>query len=200
MNEKALYNLSYGLFVLTANDNGFDNGCIINTAIQAASDPLTITVAVNKANYTTEMILKSGKFNVSVLSEKADFSMFEHFGFQSGRDCNKFENYTKVNRGQNGILYITENTNAYFLNLDGLSLYERIIVKQASIVTTSKISETYLTCEPAKHISIQAINAMKIRDIETKSVPSVPSFFMFLKDDNIVMFEKNEKAPIFSPV
>lgn len=114
MNEKALYNLSYGVFVLTANDNGFDNGCIINTAIQAASDPLTITVAVNKANYTTEMILKSGKFNVSVLSEKADFSMFEHFGFQSGRDCNKFENYTKVNRGQNGILYITENTNAYF--------------------------------------------------------------------------------------
>lgn len=114
MNEKAFYNLSYGLFVLTARDDGFDNACIINTAIQAASNPPTMTIAVNKTNYTTDMILKSGKFNVSVLSEKADFSVFEHFGFASGKDCNKFENYKNISRAENGILYITDISNAYF--------------------------------------------------------------------------------------
>ncbi|MBQ8526131.1 MAG: flavin reductase [Clostridia bacterium] len=114
MNEKALYSLTYGLFVLTAKAGSFDNGCIINTAIQAASNPNTITVAVNKANHTTDMIRETGKFNVSVLGENADFSVFQRFGFQSGRDCNKFEGYSNVSRGSNGLLYITDVANAYF--------------------------------------------------------------------------------------
>ena len=71
MNDKAFHAISYGLFVLTANEGGFDNGCIINTAIQAASTPRLLTVCVNKTNYTAEMIQKTGKFNISVLSEDA---------------------------------------------------------------------------------------------------------------------------------
>lgn len=114
MNEKAFYSLSYGLFVLTAKLGDFDNGCIINTAIQAANNPNKITISVNKANYTTEMIQKTGKFNISVLAENADFSVFERFGFHSGRDGSKFDAFGNTARSENGILYITDMTNAYF--------------------------------------------------------------------------------------
>ena len=113
MDRKAMYKLSYGLFVLTAREDGKDNGCIINTAIQAASEPNRLSICVNKANYTHDMIQRTGKFTVSVLSQKAQFELFKHFGFQSGRDTNKFEAFEQCARGTNGIYYITEGTNAY---------------------------------------------------------------------------------------
>ena len=108
-----MYKLSYGLFILTAREEEKDNGCIINTAIQAASEPNQLSICVNKANYTHEMIQRTGKFTVSVLSQSAQFELFKHFGFQSGRDVNKFETFEKCVRGANGIYYITEGTNAY---------------------------------------------------------------------------------------
>ena len=113
MDRKAMYKLSYGLFILTAKEAEKDNGCIINTAIQAASEPNQLSVCVNKANYTHDMIQRTGKFTVSVLSQKAQFELFKHFGFQSGRDTNKFEAFEQCARGTNGIYYITEGTNAY---------------------------------------------------------------------------------------
>ena len=113
MDKKAMYKLSYGLFVLTARDGEKDNGCIINTAIQAASEPNQLSICVNKANYTHDMIDRTGKFTVSVLSEQADFELFKHFGFQSGRDVDKFTNFTGCARGADGLYYITEGTNAY---------------------------------------------------------------------------------------
>lgn len=113
MNQKVLNRLSYGLFVLTASKDGRDNGCIVNTAIQAASEPLTISVAVNKANLTCEMIRETRKFTISVLSEKATFDVFKHFGFASGRDVDKFEAYSSCKRVSNGTMAITEGTNAY---------------------------------------------------------------------------------------
>ena len=113
MNRKAMYKLSYGLFVLTAKEAEKDNGCIINTAIQAASGPNQLSICVNKANYTHDMIQRTGKFTVSVLSQNAQFELFKHFGFQSGRDTNKFKTFGKCARGTNGIYYITEGTNAY---------------------------------------------------------------------------------------
>ncbi len=113
MDKKAMYKLSYGLFVLTARDGEKDNGCIINTAIQAVSEPNQLSICVNKANYTHDMIERTGKFTVSVLSEQADFELFKHFGFQSGRDVDKFTNFTGCARGADGLYYITEGTNAY---------------------------------------------------------------------------------------
>lgn len=113
MNKKAMYNLTYGLFILTASSEGKDNGCVINTAGQVTSEPNRISIAVNKSNYTHEMILKSGKFNISVLSEDAKFDIFKHFGFSSGKDTDKFENFGNCKRSPNGIMYITEGTNAY---------------------------------------------------------------------------------------
>ena len=113
MDKKAMYKLSCGLFVLTAKDEEKDNGCIINTAIQASSMPNQLSICVNKANLTHDMIVKTGKFTVSVISQDAGFDLFKHFGFQSGKDVDKFKNFEKCKRGENSIYYITEGTNAY---------------------------------------------------------------------------------------
>ena len=112
MDTKALSKIGYGLYVLTAHDEK-DNGCIINTVMQVTSNPLQIAIAINKRNYTTAMIQKTRKFNISVLSEKADFNIYKHFGYQSGKDVNKFENFSDTKRSPNGVLYITSGTNAY---------------------------------------------------------------------------------------
>lgn len=106
----ALFKLSYGLFVLTARDGAKDNGCIINTAAQITSTPLRISIAVNKANYTHDMIAKTGGFNLSVLSESTPFRVFQQFGFQSGRDVEKLSGDEP--RTENGIAYLGENANA----------------------------------------------------------------------------------------
>ena len=114
MNQKAMYRLSYGLFVLTARIGGKDNGCIINTAAQVTSSPNRISITVNKDNLTHDPIRCSGAFNLSVLSKKAGFEIFRHFGFQSGRTADKFEGYTACKRSANGLCYITGGTNAFF--------------------------------------------------------------------------------------
>lgn len=113
MDTKALFKIGYGLYVLTANENSKDNGCIINTVMQVTSDPCQIGIAVNKMNYTNQMIQKTKKFNISVLSETAKFDVFKHFGFQSGANVDKFANYTDTKRSPNGVLYITKDTNAF---------------------------------------------------------------------------------------
>lgn len=113
MNQKTMYKLSYGLFVLTSAFEGKDSGCIINTAGQVTSDPNRISIAVNKANFTRELVAKSGKFNISILSEDADFELFKHFGFQSGRDVDKFASFQNCRRSANGLYYITSGTNGY---------------------------------------------------------------------------------------
>lgn len=113
MNKNAVFKLSYGLFVLTSRTGQKDNGCIVNTVQQVADNPLRITVAVNKANFTHDMIKQSGKFNVSILSEKAPFDIFKRFGFASGKDTDKFNSFDSIVRAENGILYVTAYTNAY---------------------------------------------------------------------------------------
>ena len=113
MNNQAMFKLSYGLFVLTAREGEKDNGCIINTAIQAASTPNQLSICVNKANYTHDMIVKTGIFTVSILTQKASFDIFKRFGFASGRDVDKFADYAECKRGENSVYYITEATNAY---------------------------------------------------------------------------------------
>ena len=84
-NQAAMFKLTYGLFVLSAKEGEKDNGCIVNTVQQVTDTPNRIAVTVNKSNYTHDMILKTGRFNVSILSEDASFEIFQHFGFQSGR-------------------------------------------------------------------------------------------------------------------
>lgn len=113
MQKNAMNLLSYGLFVLTAKVGEKDNGCIVNTVQQVTSQPNRISVAVNKANYTHDMIMESKEFTVSVISEEADFSLFKRFGFQSGRETDKFADFADYQLGENGVRYITAGTNSY---------------------------------------------------------------------------------------
>jgi len=113
MDIKAMFRFSYGLYVLTAQENGFDNGCIVNTAIQVTDTPNKITVTVNKANKTCEMIHATGQFNVCMLSENAPFDVFKNFGFQSGKTADKFADFAQKARSENGLYYITDYANAY---------------------------------------------------------------------------------------
>ena len=109
--KEAMFKLTYGLFVLTTRDGAKDNGCIVNTVSLITDSPKRITVYVNKANYTEELIRKTGVLNVSVLTESAPFEIFKQFGFSSGREVNKFES-KEYPRSENGLYYIPEHTNA----------------------------------------------------------------------------------------
>lgn len=111
MDHTALFKLSYGLFVVTARQDGKDNGCIINTAMQITDSPVRLQIAVNKQNLTHDMILATGEFNLSVLSEEATFWFFQHYGFQSGRDVDKFANIPEA-RMANGLCYLEACCNA----------------------------------------------------------------------------------------
>lgn len=116
MDTKAMYKLSYGLFVCTTKLGDKVNGCITNTAIQVASEPNRISLAINKANLTHDMVKESGLCNISVLSNEAEFDMFKRFGFQSGRDVDKFADLSESDYkvATNGIPYITKGVNAMF--------------------------------------------------------------------------------------
>ena len=104
---------SYGVEVLTTRVDGKDYGCIINTAGQVAScDPKKITISVIKKNNTCDMVAKAGKFNISILTQDAPYKLFQRFGFQSGRDVDKFADVSYTERMANGIRYIPEYTNA----------------------------------------------------------------------------------------
>ena len=94
MDKKAIYNLSYGVFMVSTKAGEVANGCITNTCIQVASNPVRIAISVLNSNYTCDLIKESGIFAVSILDNDCTFETIKHFGFQSGRDVDKFENIT----------------------------------------------------------------------------------------------------------
>ena len=109
----ALFNIGYGLYVVTSNDGKKDNGLIVNTVTQVTSTPNRVAVTVNKLNYSCDVIAKTGKLNISTLSQEAPFKIFERFGFQSGRDTDKFQGFEHVQRSSNGLLFLDRYANAY---------------------------------------------------------------------------------------
>lgn len=112
MDKKAMYDIGYGLYVLTAKEGDKSSGCIINTAMQVTSTPNRISIAVNKQNHTHDMISRTKAFNLSVLGEQAGFDLIRRFGFQSGRDVDKFEGFEQP-RTVTGIPYINQHTTAW---------------------------------------------------------------------------------------
>ena len=94
MDKKAIYNLSYGVFMVSTKAGEVANGCITNTCIQVASNPVRIAISVLNSNYTCDLIKESGIFAVSILDNDCTFETIKHFGFQSGRDVDKFGNIT----------------------------------------------------------------------------------------------------------
>ena len=160
MDKNALFKINYGLYVLTANavdedinNNIFsvsDNGCIINTVMQLSSNPCFIGIAVNKQNYTHNMISKNKKFNISVLTTDAKFDIFKHFGYQSGKNVNKFADFKNVKRSANGLYYITENTNAYYsayvkqeIDLESHTLFIGQLVASEALSDVPSVSYEY---------------------------------------------------------
>ncbi len=108
----ALFNIGYGLYVVTSNDGNRDNGLIVNTVTQVTNTPNRIAVTINKQNYSHEVIKAKGIMNVNCLSTDAPFNVFETFGFQSGRDTDKFENWTPL-RSDNGLVFLPKYINSF---------------------------------------------------------------------------------------
>ena len=113
MDPVVMQKIGYGLYVLSAKEGEKDNGCIINTLIQVTQTPMRVSITVNKANHTHDMIMRTGAFNVSIISQEAKFDLFTRFGFQSGRDADKFAGFDGVKRTANGILAVTDSCNSY---------------------------------------------------------------------------------------
>ena len=162
MDSKVMFKIQYGLFVLSSKNDTKDNACIINTVTQVTAAPITkdrITICVNKSNFTHDLIAASKKFTVSIISEAATFELFKHFGFQSGKDVDKFATFDKVKRTANGTLAITEGTNAYIsanviqqVELDTHSIFvaEVVDMEQLSDVpsTTYNFYQSHIKPKP----------------------------------------------------
>ena len=148
MELKALNKIGYGLYILTTRDGEKDNGCIINTVCQVSANPDRIMISVSNSNYTCEMIKKSGVFNVSVLTEETPFYVFEHFGFSSGRDKDKFEKNDNLFRTENGIYVVPKYANSFICakvtdmtDLGSHTLFIATVTRQE--VLTDEVSITY---------------------------------------------------------
>jgi flavin reductase (DIM6/NTAB) family NADH-FMN oxidoreductase RutF len=143
----ALFKIGYGLYVVTARDGDKDNGCIVNTVSQVTNTPNRIAVCINKLNYTYEMVKKTGMMNVNCLSTEAPFSVFQHFGFQSGRDVDKFADCTPL-RSDNGLIFLPKQINAFmslkveqFVDLDTHGMF--ICTVTEARVLSDKETMTY---------------------------------------------------------
>ena len=108
----ALFNIGYGLYVVTSNDGKKDNGLIVNTVTQVTDTPNRVAVTINKANYSHHVIKQTGKMNVNTLTVDAPFQVFEKFGFQSGRNVDKFEGCEPL-RSDNGLIFLPRNINSF---------------------------------------------------------------------------------------
>jgi flavin reductase (DIM6/NTAB) family NADH-FMN oxidoreductase RutF len=108
----ALFNIGYGLYVVTSNDGNKDNGLIVNTVTQVTSSPNRVAVAISKDNYSHHVIKQTGKMNINCLTTDAPFKVFESFGFRSGRNVNKFEGCEPL-RADNGLVFLPRYINSF---------------------------------------------------------------------------------------
>ena len=143
----ALFNIGYGLYVVTSNDGKKDNGLIVNTVTQVTNTPNRVAVTINKQNYSHDVIKRTGKMNVNCLSVEAPFKVFEHFGFQSGRDVDKFADGDPL-YSDNGLVFLPKYINAFmslkveqYIDLDTHGMF--ICAVTESRVLSDKETMTY---------------------------------------------------------
>ena len=113
IDPKEMFNIGYGLYVVTSNDGNRDNGLIVNTVTQVTNTPNRVAVTINKMNYSCGVIEKTGILNICTLSQDTPFKVFEQFGFQSGKEVDKFADFPHAQRSSNGMLYLTKHANGY---------------------------------------------------------------------------------------
>jgi len=145
----ALFKIGYGLYVVTSNDGNRDNGLIVNTVTQVANSPNRIAVCINKENYSHHIIKQTGKMNVNCLSVDAPFSVFENFGFRSGRNCDKFENI-EVLRSDNGLVFLPKYINSFmslkvedYVDLDTHGMFICTVTEARVISNAETMTYTY---------------------------------------------------------
>ena len=146
---RALFNIGYGLYVITSNDGKKDNGLIVNTVTQVTNTPNRIAVTINKENYSHHVIQQTGKMNVNCLSVDAPFSVFENFGFRSGRIADKFDGIEEM-RSDNGLRFLPQYINAFFslkvedyVDLDTHGMFICSITESRVITKKETMTYTY---------------------------------------------------------
>jgi len=145
----ALFNIGYGLYVVTSNDGKKDNGLIVNTVTQVTNTPNRIAVTINKANYSHHVIKQTGKMNINCLSVDAPFAVFEKFGFQSGRNVDKFENCEPL-RSDNGLVFLPRHINSFmslkveqYIDLDTHGMFICAVTEARVISNQETMTYTY---------------------------------------------------------
>lgn len=145
----ALFKIGYGLYVVTSNDGKKDNGLIVNTITQVTNSPNRIAVTINKESYSHHVIKQTGKMNVNTLSVDAPFSVFENFGFQSGRNSDKFKGYNTF-RSDNGLVFLAQYINSFmslkveqYIDLDTHGMFICSITESRVISKAETMSYTY---------------------------------------------------------
>ena len=145
----ALFNIGYGLYVVTSNDGKKDNGLIVNTVSQVTNTPNRIAVTINKQNYSHHVIKQTGKMNVNCLTTDAPFKVFETFGFQSGRNVDKFKDCTPL-RSDNGLVFLPKHINSFmslkvenYVDLDTHGMFICSVTESRVISNVETMTYTY---------------------------------------------------------
>jgi len=147
MDSNALYKVTYGLYIVSTQCNGRDCGCVINTLQQVTSDPVRMSIALSKSNFTEALIEQTGYFAVVALTQDADIRLIGNFGFKSGRDVDKFAAYP-FERDANGVAYITQSVAARF----SLKLVDKLDVGTHVILVGDLLeSEVLSDAEPMSY-------------------------------------------------
>ena len=149
MDLTALFNIGYGLYVVTSNDGKKDNGLILNAIMQVTNTPNRVAVTINKQNYSHDVIRASGIMNVNCLSTEAPFKVFEVFGFASGRNVDKFADCTPP-RSENGLVYLPKYINAFislkveqYVDLDTHGMFICTVTEAEKINDLETMTYTY---------------------------------------------------------
>ena len=145
----ALFNIGYGLYVVTSNDGKKDNGLIVNTVTQVTNTPNRIAVTINKENYSHHVIKQTGIMNINCLSTEAPFKVFETFGFQSGRNVDKFADFTPL-KSDNGLAFLPRYINSFmslkveqYVDLDTHGMFICSITEARVISDVETMTYTY---------------------------------------------------------
>ena len=145
----ALFNIGYGLYVVTSHDGKKDNGLILNAIMQVTNTPNRVAVTINKQNYSHDVIKASGVMNVNCLSTEAPFKVFEVFGFASGRNVDKFADCTPL-RSENGLVYLPKYINAFislkveqYVDLDTHGMFICTVTEAKKINDLETMTYTY---------------------------------------------------------
>ena len=145
----ALFNIGYGLYVVTSSDGKKDNGLIVNTVTQVTNSPNRVAVCINKQNYSHHVIKQTGIMNVNCLSVEAPFSVFEDFGFRSGRNADKFEGW-EIMRSDNGLVFLPKYINSFmslkvedYIDLDTHGMFICSVTEARVISDKETMTYTY---------------------------------------------------------